>query len=152
VRTQTIQGSTVFTQECAMLPGAADLGQACGVNGDCASGICNKYENVCAEACCTDSDCPSNQNCLVYDLDNQTVITVCQPSGAGTVAVGMPCTNASECATGTCTPADPFNLGGPKICSVRCCTHADCGDLTNGYCHPIPGVLPGTQAATCFSR
>ena len=150
VRQQMINGNTVFSEECIAGPGPGVSGLACGVNSDCASGLCNKYESVCADLCCTDSDCPPSQNCLVYDLNNQNVITVCQPSGAGTTQIGMSCNNANDCESGTCTPESPLNLGGPKICSVRCCTHADCSALPNGFCHPIPGVLPGTEAATCF--
>ncbi len=152
VRQQTLQGQPVFSQECAPGPGTKAIGEVCTVNTDCASGICNKYENTCAAACCTQTDCPAGQSCLVYDLNNQTVITLCQAAAGGVTPIGMPCTTAAECESGTCTPRDPSSLAGPKICSVRCCTHDDCSALTGGYCHPIPGVLPGTQASTCFPR
>lgn len=151
-RQQTIQGRVEFLRECAPGPGAVAVGGACVSNADCASGICDRYRDVCALPCCTDGDCGAGESCLVYDLDARNAFNTCQPRGMGAGALGSACTMNDECESDVCTPASPANLAGAKICSIRCCTHADCDGAFAGpgYCHLIPGILPGTLASTCF--
>jgi hypothetical protein len=140
----------VFSEECGPPVGAGAAGDTCTANAECASGICNKYESACAAPCCTDADCGADESCLDYDIDTEQIITVCRPSGAGTTPLGMPCASPDECTTGICSPIDPSDPDGAKICSVRCCTHADCAGIEGGFCRSTPGVLSGAAVPTCF--
>jgi hypothetical protein len=93
----------VLRQEatCGPALGASAIGEACSFNADCASGICDKYQNACAASCCTDGDCAQGEQCLVYDLSNDTVITICQPSSGSTE---VRCCTDADCNGGSCRP------------------------------------------------
>lgn len=143
-------GGTGYQQLCYSVSGSAG-GVSCTTNSDCRSGVCNRYAGTCADHCCADSDCASNQNCGVYDLDTSNIVKVCTAAGSGTRSLGSSCTSAAQCATEVCAPTDPTATSSPMQCSTTCCSNADCAALPNGgTCQPLSGPVTGTLVGVCI--
>lgn len=143
---------TTFLQVCLTSNGFA-TGASCGNNGQCASGICNRYVSACQIPCCSHADCDTDEICTVYDIESQTPATVCQAATTQGGAFGASCNAGSECASGLCVPTDPEDLAGPKACTTYCCTDSDCGLLPNGgRCATFNGPIMGAQTKVCVPR
>lgn len=142
----------IYGQICLPQTGAGP-GEACTMNSNCASGLCSRYTNTCAELCCADLDCPVGQTCAVYDHDPQSITKICRAlsAGNGMRGVGQPCTADLECVTEVCVPEDASMPMGPKVCSTTCCNDDDCNILeANARCWPARGPLTGTLVGVCL--
>ncbi len=150
---QTATGGNTFDHLCIPNQGGPNIdGAACTTNTNCRSGVCNRYNNTCGGHCCSDADCPTLQNCVVYDLDATTIVKVCAPrSGtAGTGALGATCTQASDCESEVCLPTNPADMNSPRRCSTTCCTNADCNALpAGGVCRPFNSPVMNTIVGGC---
>ncbi len=148
---EAAMGSTPATFQllCIQQSGSSP-GASCTQNSNCRSGICSRYTNSCAQPCCSDSDCASNQNCSVYDLDTANIVKVCTPASGGSGAFGATCTMASDCQSETCIPTDPSQMNSPRQCSTLCCTDADCSVLPRGgTCQAFNGPVMGSLIGAC---
>lgn len=135
-------GPTDYLQECAPKAGLPD-GMTCtdNDNDQCESGICYRYANECAGACCSDLDCGAGEACVLYDVDqdrNESIL-VCRAKG-GARTYGQGCTIDSQC-EGVCGPRDPNNLAGALSCTTHCCTDQDCAVYPGGgRCATVPSA------------
>jgi hypothetical protein len=134
-----------FAQDTLNLNGAA-----CTANANCRSGICNRYESVCAAQCCTDADCGPLQSCAIYDVDAATAVKVCRNRGTGTAALGDACTAPADCESEVCAPVDPADVNSPRKCSTLCCRDSDCAILPlGGSCEPVATPITNQIAGAC---
>jgi hypothetical protein len=125
-------------------------GVACTANANCRSGICNRYESVCAGQCCTDADCGPLQSCALYDVDANTAVKVCRNRGSGTGALGDACTAPADCESEVCAPVDPADQNSPRKCSTLCCRDSDCAILPlGGSCEPTATPIAGQIVGAC---
>jgi hypothetical protein len=90
---------------------------------------------------------------------------VCDPSTQQCVAPASQdagqtgCTSSLQCSTGLCATSTELGSGQPSVCTLPCCTTADCASLGSGYvCYSagtggnycVPGSsLSGPAPATC---
>ncbi len=144
------------TGECEVSRGA---GEACGRDIECASQVCSPMERfgfapvppggICAQACCSDNDCPSDQFCWASGSGGRTCLPASTQSavtGRTTLGAGAAyaaCSSGAECRSGRCDST----LG---RCIHACRRSGDCpGGMTcvqrllagvvNAYCAPALG-------------
>lgn len=108
--------------------GDAKLGESCGKNLDCQSGMCapadGKY--ICSQSCSSSAGCPSGFAC--YDIGGTGA---CLPAEQKK-GVGEGCQSSSDCVTGLCVGGDSG-----ATCSQPCTTDAQCGK--GAACAPLQG-------------
>jgi Putative metal-binding motif len=142
--------------------GTTPANEKCSADADCASGYCSHYcdnqscsevTSLCAEPCCSSSQCGSYEgNQFVCQDDyfpplsppsftapaSGPVVGVCDavqqltPTGqAPTGKVGTPCSGSTDCYSNLCN----ITSGTTGYCTDVCCKDADCA--TAGYvCRP----------------
>ncbi len=125
---------------CAAPTGSAAPGDACGGDDECATGACIETgnDNACATPCCSSASCGSATSngdavplsCAPAGPDD--AFTACVDLGAGSAAVGAPCENPGDCASGQC-----LSQGTKSLCTDVCCSDADCGDEGLFRCRPV---------------
>ena len=146
----TRSGQPAYTTLC-QLAGGQLPGTACTTGQTCRSNICDGGE--CADLCCSDADCGSDENCVLYEIDASNLTRICAPrsASAGTGVLGSACTSNNQCETELCTPSSIYAPNGARHCSSRCCNHADCSFLgPNGRCRPIAGPIANSLVGVCF--
>lgn len=113
---------TLFAPTTCVAAASDELGEQCGSNAECASGICNRNAcSACRDACA-----------------NGTACALAWPNGphvCSAGARGAPCARDEDCASGACNGA------------VReaCSDNRPCGNDTN--CPVEDGLVPGTCSA-----
>lgn len=135
---------TLGASSACVAMGSKQLGEACGVNEECADGSCTF--GVCSS--CFAQSCGAGIACdvspkipLPIGLANYPAPFVCAP-GTGAAAVGEPCGANADCASDTCTGT------ARRVCEDgRACTNdADCpviSGLDHQVCETV-GVIGGT--------
>ncbi|MFH2010360.1 MAG: hypothetical protein ABI333_27425 [bacterium] len=109
----------------------AHTGTYCTAQDQCTSMVC--VANLCADLCCTNSDCPGGYLCaqVLGQSSNPVATTVCQPGTPGAGAEGATCTAGDApspyCQSGLCA------MG---ICRTPCCQDSDCPGASS--CLPVP--------------
>jgi hypothetical protein len=134
--------------------GACSLGASggsCPTGQTCVAGSC--CTNVCASACCADSDaciggacCPSAQACGNACCSSGSV---CYSDSAGNMQCGQTCASSTDCATSCCG----LLPGGTSVCvtqdgswNCRCDTSADCAGLASTpECAPSFSTIGGSE-------
>jgi hypothetical protein len=136
---------TLGASSACVAIGSKQLGEACGVNEECADGSCSF--GVCSS--CFGDSCGAGVTCDVsprvpkhtLPLFDYPAPFVCAP-GAGTATAGAPCGANADCASGTCA-------GSPRlVCEDgrACANDADCpvvDGIDHGVCETV-GVIGGT--------
>jgi hypothetical protein len=125
-------------------PASKPLGAQCGVNPECADGLC--VFGVCST--CFDTSCAGGEICdLAAEIPrpdgilNYPAPFVCAPGGGQRVA-GEPCFAGADCASGQCAGAARMICDDGRPCA----NDADCPivyGLTHGSCATV-GILGGT--------
>jgi hypothetical protein len=139
---------------CFLPNGAtAAVGAACGSDTQCFSGVCNRYQSVCAGHCCTEADCAVSETCAIYDITPAVPVKICRPRAVtGMSPLGASCTTDLDCESEVCAPANSDGSGAKK-CSLLCCEPSDCTVLPNGgLCWPVAGALAGTVTGKCLPQ
>ncbi len=128
------------------------VGSACGADVECASGVCTDSgafrlpslpPRICAQACCSDSDCASDALCWAPGSGART----CLPrslvtTGAPTVTL---CTSAAPCSGAACRLQGGLAIAGRTDFTTLACgmpaggggPNSDCGgssDCASGMC------------------
>jgi hypothetical protein len=137
--------------------GARPYLELCGVDGDCASGLCLAMgpELRCSMPCCESAVCgstviggvPSQIACREIER-NGSWIRACGavvPSTASGL-VGVACGGDAECRSGLCA------LEGGPACTDVCCADADCGDEQAFSCLPTYEAPGGTWVLRCVAK
>ena len=149
--TQDVNGTLDSANLCFPQDALAIAGVTCANNDACRSGICNRYDSVCAAHCCSDADCTPLQSCTFYDLDATHVSKVCRNrASTGTGQLGDACTAPADCESEVCAPVDPADAMSPRKCSTLCCNDADCAILPlGGRCEPVGTPIANQIAGAC---
>lgn len=146
--TQAGASGNTYDHLCLQEAGSP-VANACVQSSECASGICDRYTGTCVAHCCADADCPTGQSCTLYDLDTAAgyLTKVCEPRtpGGTSQVLGAPCTQASDCESEVCAPANVTDPNAPFQCSTFCCNNADCAQFPNGRCEIFGGPTVGTE-------
>ena len=112
------------------------LGQICGRNGDCASGICARVGRTGPRHCLcgSPSDCPQPGG-------NGCRIAICSASGQCStgVNVGAPCDDGNACTTSDACQADGSCAGTPVTCAAidQCHSPGTCDPAIGACTNPI---------------
>lgn len=144
-------GNRVYIPRCIEPFVGSQAGETCSSNLDCAHGLCDPDTGTCARLCCAESDCGQGESCVPTSFD-QSVLRVCKPrSFSGGRALGAPCETDADCESEVCSPTDPGNPNGAKVCSTYCCNDADCDPMPTGSrrCVTLPGPIDGSVTGRC---
>jgi hypothetical protein len=136
---------TLLASSACVPMGSKLLGEQCGVNEECADGICGF--GVCST--CFSSSCGGGESCEVAltipvgdgSFGNYPAPLVCSPNG-GRRAAGEPCATASDCTSAICVGTER------RVCNDgrACGTDYDCPiltDLDHSRCATV-GLIGGT--------
>lgn len=154
----SIEGSLAnrrwFARCQAPLPGFEDWA-TCSTNLDCASGLCDPVEGRCTHFCCSEADCGPDKSCVAIQA-NASVIRVCRDRrSSGGRVLGGPCALDTDCESDLCSPIDPANPNGGKICSTYCCNNADCDVMpasTRRQCVTQEGPIANSVTGRCIGQ
>jgi hypothetical protein len=123
---------------CGAPLGTAGRYAMCEADATCASGLCLDFGNgltMCSAPCCSSTDCETADGvpvrCVILGAPHQGVRACGAVEGAGAAAVGVACTEPSDCRGGMC-----LALGGRSQCSDLCCSDASCGESPSVVCRP----------------
>jgi len=111
----------------------SDLGEACAIDADCDSGLCQPTASgaVCSQTCDAQNphSCPTTFYCS-GDAISDCSVGVCLPGAMGTSAFLKPCTSATDCSSLYCSPEG--------YCSVPCepGVATTCPGGSDFVCHP----------------
>ncbi len=135
------------------------LGAACTTNAECESAVCvpgaaagpeaNAPPNFCAQACCTDMDCPAASICWNSGTGAKLCIaeTLLPAQSRGPGATWAPCSQESECASSICIAA-----GDMRRCLGNCSVSSECTGGANLACLPaeLSWKTPPVDLNTCL--
>jgi len=130
--------TAIFGQPVTGLPCQSQL--------DCGSGVCLPVSGgagagICADLCCSPSDCPGGFSCVQADVHGG-IAHACALVPVGNGAFGSQCSGpdgGGECISGLC-------IG--KRCTTVCCEDADCPD--RAVCRSQPNG-EGSRIRVCVS-
>lgn len=136
--------------------GPKALGEACGLDKDCASRLCGretalttditegaKQSYFCTKPCCTSEQCPSDMVCF----NPGTGGNYCVPGARvrrptlGTAPGGGDCDGGATCRSGSCFSGK---------CSDTCCADAQCQDGTYCRLNQLPSPFDGGTPSETF--
>jgi hypothetical protein len=136
---------------CLLLVDDVPIGEACTADRDCQSGACEGTGNpVCVEQCTDDLTCDDPaERCVLAGVRR-----VCVPP-SDELPAGAACTDARQCASGTCVnPPDPPQ-GAPTepVCADNCKQASDCPNQGDA-CVRLQGgaracLVPLADGASC---
>lgn len=94
---------------------------SCGVDGECASGVCASDLGGCMGNCSSDAQC-AGATCALYRRDGSVLVNACRTDTRGG-DVGDSCADGSDCRYGLC-----YRTFWSGYCGGPCGTTADCPD------------------------
>jgi hypothetical protein len=112
------------------LLGTAPGGTTCARGAECRSGVClgSAGNMVCADACCTHTDCAGSNTVCRRTLVDAHNVFACGVPAAGAGASDDPCSGPGACQSGVCIAA-----GFQGECKPRCCGRQSCAQQTPSY-------------------
>jgi hypothetical protein len=122
-----------------------DNGGACTVGADCASGICNGFNNTCASACVADAELNGDKVCQCVSGKAYDPTGVCKTADDGS------CSSGSTCAHGICN----LTAGGGKcdsMCAAPKHLQAPSSTCACTGANEVPSGDSGCDCAAGFAR
>jgi hypothetical protein len=132
-----VDGRVPFDTGTDVKPSKKNLGDSCGTDSDCVTGllcgsstlltsaITRDQQALCTKSCCTSADCPANFVCYATGTGGNycAKVTLARDSTqtTGNAAAGASCSSGSDCRSGLCTK---------NQCMDTCCSDAACGNGT----------------------
>lgn len=112
-------GQSVALECEAPVPGGKELGAACGVDGDCISGLC--LSNVCTRPCERPNDCATDGSFICEPTSvsasnggSSANINLCKPRPATQCLSDAQCTNPQRCVATRSASGVDFSCGMPN--------------------------------------
>jgi hypothetical protein len=111
-------------------PGGAADGASCRSDTNCLIGRC--LNGKCANPCCSDNDCFGLVCTPILQSDDSVVKLCVRPASLTAAADGAPCATGTDCTSGLCIGADPYQPSDAGYCSSVCCKDSDCPSIVAG--------------------